>query len=73
MSFFCYKRITSFKNHMHKARVCPTGVGATFAACFDMNYWLREFPLSTIANRFELRCQSKATHAIVLQNLSLFS
>ena len=26
---------------------------------FVLNYWLREFLLSTIANRFEMRCESK--------------
>ena len=31
---------------------------------FVLNYWLREFPLSANANRFELRCQSNATDAI---------
>ena len=36
---------------MHRARVCPTGVGATFAAMFFLIYWLRESPLSLLANR----------------------
>ena len=39
---------------------------------FVLIYWLREFPLSAVANHFELKCQSRATVAIVLQNLSLF-
>ena len=43
----------------------------TFTALFVLNYWLREFSLSMIANCFELRCQSKATNAIVLQNVSM--
>ena len=34
-------------------------------------YWLRELPLSEIANHFELRCESNAVDAIVLQNLPL--
>ena len=56
--FFRYKHITSLKSicRLHKARVCPTGFGASFAAMFVLNYWLREFPLSVVANRFELRC-----------------
>ena len=29
---------------LHKARVCPTGFGATFALVFALFYWLREFP-----------------------------
>ena len=43
----------------------------TFTALFVLNYWLREFSLSMIANCFELWCQSKATNAIVLQNVSM--
>ena len=39
-----------------KARICPTGFGATFAAVFILIYRLREFPLSAVTNRFELRC-----------------
>ncbi len=52
---------------MHKARVCPTSFGETFAL-FVLNYWLREFPLSAAANGSGLRCQSNATVAIVLQS-----
>ena len=44
---------------MHKAKVWPTGFGTTFASVFVLTYWLRKFPLSAVANRFELRCQSK--------------
>ena len=44
---------------MHEVRVCPVGVGATSAAVFVLNYRLRQFPLSTVTNRFELRCQLK--------------
>ena len=32
---------------------------ATLAAVFVLNYWLKEFLLSTFVNRFDLRCQSK--------------
>ena len=56
---------------MHKARVCSVGFGEIFAAWFILNYWSREFSLSAITNGFELRCQSRATHLICLQNLSL--
>ena len=44
---------------MLKARVCPTSFGTTFAAILALIYCLREFPLSSIANRFEFRCQLK--------------
>ena len=59
-SFRC-KHITFLKATfcLHRARVCITGFGATFAAVFDLIYWLRELPLSAVANRFELRCQLK--------------
>ena len=56
---------------MHNERASYLGFKETFAALFVLNCWLREFPLSAIANRFELRCQSKPTRAIVLPNLSL--
>ena len=44
-------------------------------ATFDLSltgliYWLREFPLSAVANRFELRCQLKQLF-FVLQHLAL--
>ena len=32
---------------------------ATVAAMFVMIHWLREFPLSAVTNRFELRCELK--------------
>ena len=47
--------------------------GATFVAVFVLIYWLREFPLFAVPNRFELMCQFKVTVAIVIQNLSLFT
>ena len=56
------KRITSLKNlpfHPHQVRVCTTGFGATFAAVFVLNYWLKEFLLSAFVYRFELRCEPK--------------
>ena len=55
------------------ARVCPAGFGEAFELVFVLNYWLRELPLSEISNLFELRCESKATDAIVLRNLPLLS
>ena len=42
-------------------------------AVFILIYWLTEFSLSAVGNRFELRCQSKANDAIVLQNLLLLA
>ena len=30
-----------------------------FAAMFVLNYWLRDFPLYAVTNRFELRCEPK--------------
>ena len=58
-SFFLYTHITSLKNRfrLHKARVCPAGLGATFAVVFVLIYMLREFPLSAVTSRFELRYQ----------------
>ena len=43
----------------HKARVSRAGFWATLRLCLFLNYWLREFPLSVFANRFELRCEPK--------------
>ena len=36
-----------------------TWVSGHFAGLFVFNYWLREFPLSAVANLFEFRCQQK--------------
>ena len=47
----------------------PVPPSNNFAALFVLNYRSREFPLSAVADRFELRCQSKAADAIVLQRL----
>ena len=58
---------------MHSNRASYLGFKEIFAAFFVSNYWLREFPSSAIVNQFELRCQSKATHAVVLRNCSLFA
>ena len=48
---------TSFWN-AQQANYLP-GSQINFAALFVLNYWLREFPLSAIENRFESRCQQK--------------
>ena len=54
---------------MHKAIVCRTSLRPTDAALFALNYWLREFLLSAVADRFESQCQSNAADAVVFQNL----
>ena len=46
---------------MHKVKFRGIGFRATFAALFLLNFCLRELPLSSFANRFELQCQSRAT------------
>ena len=57
---------------IHEATVCLIGFRATFATLFVINYWwLRKCSLSSVANRFELWCQSHAVDFIVLQHLSL--
>ena len=38
---------------------------------FVLIHWLREFPLSVIANRFEFEMSIETTVALVLQNPSL--
>ena len=48
----------AFKNDLlnaQKARKLP-GFQRNFAAFFVLNFCLREFPLSAIANLFEFRC-----------------
>ena len=71
--FFRYKHIPSLKNFPSPA---PNDsllywFQGNFAASFVLNFCLREFLLSACANHFELRCETKATDAIVLQNLPL--
>ena len=55
--------MTSLENHLSRAQGenLPTGFGVTFAAVVALIYWFEEFPLSAVANRFELRlrCQLK--------------
>ena len=62
--------LSQITRRLHKVRVCPTGFRATFAAVFVSIDLLREFPLSAVGNRFEMRCPLK--QAILLQNMSLF-
>ena len=50
---------------------CPCLFRASLTALFVLNLLVASIPLSAVANRFELRCQSKATDAIILKNLSL--
>ena len=58
--FFRYKDITLLTFRLHKARVCPTGLGATFEAMFLLIYRLREFLLSAITNdQFEMTWQKQ--------------
>ena len=59
--FYRYKNRTSLKTTfcLLNLRIRPTGFEATFATVFVLIYWLREFPLSAVTNRFELRCQLK--------------
>ena len=65
--FFRYKHIISLKNHLSLAQ------GKSLLYWFRDNFCGRicfdfpviEFSLSAVANRFELRCQSRATDAIM--------
>ena len=59
--FFRNKDLTSLKNVPLPAPIksLPYWFQGDFAAVFVLNYWLREFPLSAFANRFELRCEPK--------------
>ena len=69
---FRHKHVHFLKTtfHFNKARVCPFGVGATFAAVFLLIYRLREFPLSAVISIFELRCQLNQLLLLYYQNLS---
>ena len=55
----------SLKNHNSHAKGDSLPYRATLEALFMLNYCLREFPLPTVACRFELWCQSKAADAIL--------
>ena len=72
--FFRNKHITSLKNLPSPApkEILPYWFQGNFAASFVLNFCLREFLWSAFDNRFELRCEPKATVAIVVQNLPLF-
>ena len=51
-----YQMKKELSNHLPRASYL-SGFGAIFASWFVLIYQLREFPLSGIANYFELRCQ----------------
>ena len=59
--FFCYKHIPSLKNLPSPApnESSPYWFQGNFAASFVFNFCLREFLLSALVNRFELRCEPK--------------
>ena len=59
--FFRHKFMTFLKNHLSRAQrdKFHCHFQDDFSGFFVLNYWLREFPWSVIANCFELRCQSK--------------
>ena len=59
--FFCYKHIPSLKNLPSPApnESLPYWFHGNFAASFVFNFCLREFLLSALVNRFELRCEPK--------------
>ena len=48
---------TTFR--MHHKRASFFGFRQTFEALIVLNYWLKESPLSAIANHFEFRCPQK--------------
>ena len=58
---FRYKHITFLKNQLSLAQgeSLPYLFLGNFCGCVCSIYWLREFLLSAVANRFELRCQLK--------------
>ena len=53
--------ITSLRNlpSLAPSESSPYWFQGNFAVMFVLNYWLREFPLSVFANRFEFRCEPK--------------
>ena len=59
LPLFRYKRIPSLKNLLLPApsEGLPYWFQGNFAAMFVPNYWLKEFPLSSFANLFQLRCE----------------
>ena len=65
--------MTSVDDHLSHAiaAIFPVCFRAKFADMLVLNFWLAEFLLSAIINRFEFRYQSTGTDAIVLPNLSL--
>ena len=59
--FFRHKHIPSLKNLQSPApnESSPYWFQGNFAASFVFNFCLREFLLSALVNRFELRCEPK--------------
>ena len=59
--FFRFKHIPPLKNLPSPApnESLPYWFQGNFAASFVLNFCLKEFLLSTFANRFELRCEPK--------------
>ena len=59
--FFHYKHIASLKSLPlpTPSESLPYWFQGNFMATFVLNFWLREFLLSALANHFELRCEPK--------------
>ena len=57
--FFRYKHITSPKNHhsLTQGESLPYWFRGNCCGRVNLIDWLREFPLSAVANNFEWRCQ----------------
>ena len=55
--------------HLHKARICPTGLGATFSTVLVLIYWLREF--LCLQSLIPLN-RGRTAAVIALRKLSLF-
>ena len=55
------KHIASIKNQpsLAPSEGLPYWFQGNFAAMFVLNCWLRGFPLFAVANRFELKCETK--------------
>ena len=60
--------MAALNNHLLLAQgeSSPYLSGATFAEVFVLIYWLREFSLPSVANRFELRCALKGIDIAIL-------
>ena len=64
-----YKHKTSLKKHLSFAQgeMLPCRLLGSSRDLFVFSHWLRDLSLSAIADRFELRCQSKVTDALLLE------